>query len=100
MGVMILHIGKSIVHLRPHLPTGTGGLARERSGVALRTVSPDNVQETGVSPRWTVCIAQRGRRGAADRANSKKDLVTARSEVFVPYTCRSGLDSLLNRSCA
>jgi hypothetical protein len=40
---------------------------------------------TGVSPRWTVWIPHRGRRGRADRANSKKDLVTARSEVCVPH---------------
>jgi hypothetical protein len=35
--------------------------------------------------RWTVWIPHRGHRGRGGRANSKKDLVTDRSEVFVPY---------------
>jgi hypothetical protein len=39
--------------------------------------------------RWTVWIPDHGRGGRARRANSKKDLITARSEVFVPYTAPS-----------
>jgi hypothetical protein len=34
--------------------------------------------------------AHRGPRGRADHADSKKDLVTAQSEVFVPYTLVRG----------
>jgi hypothetical protein len=47
-------------------------------------VWPNNVQKTGVSPDGR-SGSHRGRRGGLGRANSKKDLVTARSEVFVPY---------------
>jgi hypothetical protein len=47
-----------------------------RMGITCLSFSPDNVQETGVWPRWTVWIPHRGRRGGAGRANSKKDLVT------------------------
>jgi hypothetical protein len=36
--------------------------------------------------RWTVWIPHRGRGGAAGRANSKKDLLTGRIRVSVPFT--------------
>jgi hypothetical protein len=62
-----------------------GSLLRSR-GETWGPVSPENVQETGVSP---------GGRSGSDivaaeaeqvERTTKKDLVTLRSEVFVPYT--------------
>jgi hypothetical protein len=48
-------------------------------------VSPDNVHETGVSLDGQSGSPIVAAEGGAGRANSKKDLVTARSEVVVPY---------------
>jgi hypothetical protein len=57
-----------------------GSLLRSR-GETWGPVSPDNVEKTGV---WSgsPIVAARGRAG---RTNSKKDLVTGRSELFVPF---------------
>ena len=57
-------------------------------------VSPNNVHEQVSRPRWTVWIPHGGRGGAAGRVNSKKDLLTGRIRVSVPFrrsACRGRL---------
>jgi hypothetical protein len=48
-----------------------------REQITYVSFSPENVDETGVSPRWTVWMPDHGRGDAANRANSEEGLVTA-----------------------
>jgi hypothetical protein len=71
--------------------------------VPFRPVSPDNVHETGASPRWTVWIPHVAAEAERVERTRKKTWSRTRSEVFVAYTPSSigteGIFRLPNRTC-